>query len=123
LHILYNIILPQYKNNLGRWAIHLKTTNEFIGWCGLKYRAKLDEIDIGYRLAQQQWGNGHAFEAAKHSVDYAFKQLYLKKIVGRAHIENTASLKILKKLGMQFIKEEIIDDCPVKTYCISNPDL
>ena len=34
LQVLQNIILPQYKNNLGRWAIHLKSTNEFIGWCG-----------------------------------------------------------------------------------------
>ena len=40
LHILNTIILPQYKNNLGRWAIHLKTTNGFIGWCGLKYLAE-----------------------------------------------------------------------------------
>jgi [ribosomal protein S5]-alanine N-acetyltransferase len=123
LHILNSIILPQYKNNLGRWAIHLKTTNEFIGWCGLKYRPELDEIDLGYRLMQQHWGNGYAFEAAKHSLDYAFQQLHLKTIVGRAHIENTASLKILEKLGMQFISEEIIDDCPVKTYHISNPGL
>jgi [ribosomal protein S5]-alanine N-acetyltransferase len=38
LHILNTIIVPQYNNNLGRWAIHVKTTNEFIGWCGLKYR-------------------------------------------------------------------------------------
>jgi [ribosomal protein S5]-alanine N-acetyltransferase len=123
LHILNTIILPQYKNNLGRWAIHVKTTNEFIGWCGLKYRQELDEIDLGYRLMQQHWANGYAFEAAKHSVDYAFQQLHLKTIVGRAHIENTASLKILEKLGMQFICEEIIDDCPVKTYHLSNPGL
>jgi [ribosomal protein S5]-alanine N-acetyltransferase len=123
LHILNSIILPQYKNNLGRWAIHLKTTNEFIGWCGLKYRQELDEIDLGYRLMQQYWGNGYAFEAAKHSLDYAFQQLHLKTIVGRAHINNLASLKILEKLGMQFINEEIIDDCPVKTYHISNPGL
>lgn len=34
--ILVNIILPQYKNNLGRWAVHTKNNNEFIGWCGLK---------------------------------------------------------------------------------------
>jgi [ribosomal protein S5]-alanine N-acetyltransferase len=123
LHILNTIIIPQYKNNLGRWAIHLKTTDEFIGWCGLKYRAELDETDLGYRLMQKHWGNGYAFEAAKHSVAYAFQQLHIKTIVGRAHIYNLASLKILEKLGMQFIKEEIIDDCPVKTYHISNPGL
>jgi [ribosomal protein S5]-alanine N-acetyltransferase len=123
LHILNTIILPQYKNNLGRWAVHLKVNNEFIGWCGLKYRQEQNEIDLGYRLMQQHWGNGYAFEAAKHTIDYAFQQLHLKTIVGRAHIENTASLKILEKIGMQFIREEVIDDCPVKTYHMYNPGL
>jgi [ribosomal protein S5]-alanine N-acetyltransferase len=119
LQVLQNIILPQYKNNLGRWAIHLKSTNEFIGWCGLKYLVDTDEIDLGYRLMQQFWGNGYAFEAAKHTMDYGFNQLHLKTIVGRAHVENTGSLKILQKLGMQFIKEEIEDNCPVKTFMLS----
>ena len=31
--VIVNIILPQYKNKLGRWAIHTKHNNEFIGWC------------------------------------------------------------------------------------------
>ena len=119
LQVLQNIILPQYKNNLGRWAIHLKSTNEFIGWCGLKYLVDTDEIDLGYRLMQQFWGNGYAFEAAKHTMDYGFNQLHLKTIVGRAHVENTGSLKILQKIGMQFIKEEIVDNCPVKTFILS----
>ena len=50
--ILLDIILPQYKNNLGCWAIHTKDNMDFIGWCGLKYRPELDEIDLGYRLMQ-----------------------------------------------------------------------
>lgn len=119
LQVLQNIILPQYKNNLGRWAIHLKSTNEFIGWCGLKYLADTDEIDLGYRLMQQFWGNGYAYEAAKHTMDYGFNQLHLKTIVGRAHIDNVGSLKILQKIGMQFIKDEIVDNCPVKTFMLS----
>ena len=116
LHILENVILPQYKNNLGRWAMHIKDTNEFIGWCGLKYLADRDEIDLGYRLMQQYWGKGYAFEAAKNTLDYGFKELHLKTIVGRAHIENTASLKILEKIGMQYIKDDVVNNCPVKTF-------
>jgi [ribosomal protein S5]-alanine N-acetyltransferase len=121
LHILNTIILPQYKNNLGRWAIHLKSNNQFIGWCGLKYRQELDEVDLGYRLMPQFWEYGYAFEAAKYTLNYGFNQLHLKTIVGRAHIDNIASLKILEKIGMQFIKEELIDDCPVKTFKINKP--
>jgi ribosomal-protein-alanine N-acetyltransferase len=33
--ILADAILPQYTNNIGRWAVHLKEDHTFIGWCGL----------------------------------------------------------------------------------------
>ncbi len=69
------------------------------------------------------WGKGFATEAAKHTLDYGFIKLNLKLITGRAHIENIASIKVLEKIGMQFIGEGIVDDCPVKTYIASNPFL
>jgi [ribosomal protein S5]-alanine N-acetyltransferase len=120
--ILLEIILPQYKNNLGRWAMHTKDNMDFIGWCGLKYRPERDEIDLGYRLIQKAWGRGYATEAAKHTLDQGFKALDLKLITGRAHIENMASIKVLEKIGMDFIGEGIVDDCPVRTYTKSNPE-
>ncbi len=119
--ILIDIILPQYKNNLGRWAIHAKENMEFIGWCGLKYRPELDEIDLGYRLMQKAWGKGYATEAAQYTLDHGFKSLHLKLITGRAHIENLASIKVLEKIGMNFIGEGIVDNCPVRTYTKANP--
>ena len=121
--IIRNIILPQYENNLGRWAAHIKETNEFIGWCGLKYRPELEEIDLGYRFKKSAWGKGFATEAASHALNYGFEKLNLKVITGRAHIENFASLKVLENIGMKFIKEETIDDCPVKTYIAERKNL
>ena len=122
-NIILNIILPQYKNNLGRWAIHLKTNNEFIGWCGLKHVPARDEIDLGYRLIRSAWGKGFATEAAKHTLDHGFKKLNLELITGRAHIENIVSIKVLEKIGMQFISQDNVDDCPVRTYTISKQQL
>lgn len=99
--ILSNIILPQYEKNLGRWATHTKDNNEFIGWCGLKYLPQREETDIGYRFIKTAWGKGYATEAATGTLAYGFKQLHLKSIIGRAHIENTVSQKVLEKIGMQ----------------------
>jgi [ribosomal protein S5]-alanine N-acetyltransferase len=121
--ILLDIILPQYKNNLGRWAIHTKDNMDFIGWCGLKYRPELHETDLGYRLMQKSWGKGYATEAAQYSLEHGFKTLNLKLITGRAHIENLASIKVLEKIGMDLISEGIVDDCLVKTYTKANPNL
>ena len=52
--ILKDVIFPQYKNKIGRWATHLKSNSEFIGWCGLKDIG--GEIDIGYRYKKIYWG-------------------------------------------------------------------
>lgn len=114
--ILTDIILPQYTNNLGRWATYVKSNKEFIGWCGLKYRPELDEIDLGYRLKKTAWGQGYATEAAKHTLNHGLNDLQLNIITGRAHIENIASIKVMEKIGMQFSREEIVDHFPVKTY-------
>lgn len=120
LQILTNIILPQYQAGLGRWAIHTKDTDEFIGWCGLKYLKEEDEIDLGYRLHQSAWGIGFATEAAKYTVAYGFNQLNLHEIVGKAHIENIGSINVLQKIGMQYIKEAIENNERVKVFIAVN---
>jgi RimJ/RimL family protein N-acetyltransferase len=39
--ILEKVIIPQYVlYNHGRWAVHIRSTFEFLGWCGLKYRSR-----------------------------------------------------------------------------------
>jgi len=123
LEILRTIIFPQYEKDLGRWAIHTKEKNEFIGWCGLKYRPEINETDLGYRFVKTAWGKGYATEAASATLDHGFKELKLPLITGRAHIDNIASIKVLEKIGMQYIGEGIVDDCPVRTYTAANPSL
>lgn len=119
-NMITTLILPQYKKDLGRWAINTKNNNEFIGWCGLKYRSDRDEVDLGYRLKKGAWGKGFATEAAINTLEHAFKKLQLKIITARAHVENIASIKVLEKIGMQFSREEIVNECPVKTYTAIN---
>ena len=122
--ILEKTILPQYAlYNHGRWAVHVKTTLEFLGWCGLKYRAELNEIDLGYRFKKEGWGKGYATEAAHASIQYGFEKLGLQRIVARAEVENIGSWKVLEKCGMIYIGDEEVDGYPVKTYEIWNPSV
>jgi [ribosomal protein S5]-alanine N-acetyltransferase len=118
--ILKNIILPQYERKLGRWAVHLKYSEEFIGWAGLKYIAERDEIDLGYRFKKQYWGNGYATEAASTCISYAFEHLGLQRVIAKVHIENLASLHVIENCGMTFVKEDVIDGSPVKLYELIN---
>jgi RimJ/RimL family protein N-acetyltransferase len=116
--------LPQYiLYNHGRWATHIKSNLEFIGWCGLKYRPEQNEIDIGYRFMKKFWGNGCATEAAFACIEYGFETLKMHRIIGRALPENLASLRVLEKCGMNYIGDEIVDRHLHKTFQATNPSV
>ncbi len=120
--MLEKVILPQYAlYNHGRWAVHLKINLEFLGWCGLKYRAELNEIDLGYRFKKIAWGKGYATEAAYACIKYGFEKLGFHRIIGRAEVNNIGSWKVLEKCGMNYIRNEEIEGYSHKTYEIYNP--
>jgi RimJ/RimL family protein N-acetyltransferase len=121
--ILESNILPQYAlYNHGRWAVHEKEGGAFIGWCGLKTRSERNnEIDLGYRFVKNSWGKGYATEAAFACLKYGFEKLGLHRIVGRAMPGNAASVKVLEKIGMHYIGDEVVDDHPARTYEAINP--
>ena len=114
--IIETIILPQYQHQLGRWAIIDKNTGVFHGWCGLKYRPELNETDLGYRLFEHSWGSGIATETSLYSLRYGFEILKLQRITGRAHIDNSASIHVLKKCGGIQTGSHEIDDTPVHVF-------
>ncbi len=120
--VLNEVILPQYvSHGHGRWAVHLRSNLEFIGWCGLKYLPETNEVDLGYRFMKKFWGNGYATEAALACIEYGFTTLNLRRIVGRALPPNLASIKVLEKCGMKYLHEEVMHGYLHKTYQVTNP--
>lgn len=93
------------KYGMGRWAVVHKETGEYLGWCGLKYFADKNEVDVGYRLQKKYWGHGYATESATACIEYGFNKLRLTRIVGNVMKENLASIRVLEKLGMTLLKE------------------
>ncbi len=93
------------RNGYGRWAVILKETNEFIGWCGLKLNEE-SFVDIGFRFFKKHWGKGYASEAAKATLAYGFQNLNIDEILGRAVVDNLASIRVLEKLNMSYLKQD-----------------
>lgn len=92
-------------HGFGRWAVMDKISDEFLGWCGLKYSPELDEHDIGFRIFKEHWKKGIATEAAKACLDYGFSKIGLTRIVGRAMIANVGSIRVLEKIGLEYLEE------------------
>jgi ribosomal-protein-alanine N-acetyltransferase len=104
------LIRQQYlTHGIGRWAAIEKNSHNFVGWAGLKLNTEtinnhIDFYDVGYRFIKKYWGKGYAAETAKAAVQYGFHYLRLKHIYGMAHMENKASIKVLKKTGLRYIE-------------------
>lgn len=114
-------VIGQYRaNGYGRWLVVLKETNEPLGWCGLKYQNNRGEVDLGYRFMQKHWGKGYATEASGACLNYGFKHLHLKRIIGRAAVDNSASIGVLKKVGMTFFEKTVLNNMPSYIYHIIN---
>ena len=92
------------KYGFGRWAVVRKSDNEILGWCGLKYTEDLDEHDIGFRFFKKHWNSGYATESAAACLKIGFEKFGMKTIVGRARVENVASVRVLEKLGLTYSK-------------------
>jgi [ribosomal protein S5]-alanine N-acetyltransferase len=110
VRILRTVIMPQYAKRIGRWAVILRDTGEFLGWCGLKYYADANEYDLGYRYFEEHWGQGYATEAAQAVLQYGIAHLRNARIVGKAMVGNAASRRVLEKIGLAF-EGYVMEDC------------
>ena len=88
------------------WIVERKADGEILGFCGLK-RANapgskriLGEIEIGWRLREDAWGQGYAKEAAIASMDLAFDQFAAPRVVAVTAAGNEPSQGLMIKLGM-----------------------
>jgi RimJ/RimL family protein N-acetyltransferase len=86
----------------GLYLVALRATGVPIGMCGLLKREQLTDVDIGFAFLPEYWARGYAFEAAGAVMRYARDVLFLKRIVAITSPDNDASIRLLKKLGLEF---------------------
>ena len=105
------------EHGFGRWAIVEKETSNTWGWCGLKKRTS-GEIDLGYRIFKKYWGKGCARECGEACLNHAFEELKIEKLIGEAVPENVASIKIMERLGFEFLRNGADHGFETKIYQI-----
>jgi [ribosomal protein S5]-alanine N-acetyltransferase len=78
---------------------------EKLGFVFLRRCPRLAEIELGYRLCRDYWGKGYATESAQLLLLHGFKELRFNPIVAAVDPLNTASERILQRIGMQYWKD------------------
>lgn len=91
----------------GMWWTYLivhKQDVRLIGTCGFKGAPSLDGVvEIGYEIADAYQNKGLATETARALSLFAFAQESVKKVMAETLAEENASVRVLRKLGFQFV--------------------
>ena len=104
----------------GLWAMVLKSTGEVIGDCGLTRQTvdEVEEIEIGYHVRRDLWGQGYAPEAARACQKYGFAQLGADRLISLIRPENLPSRRVAEKTGLTLWKEVLWRDLRHCVYVI-----
>lgn len=87
----------------GLWALEARATGEFLGYTGLwpaDFLPSGPGVEVGWRLARSAWGHGYAPEAAREALAFGFTKVGLEEIVSFTATGNTASLRVMDKIGL-----------------------
>jgi RimJ/RimL family protein N-acetyltransferase len=84
------------------FAIETKDDDVMVGdvvleWISRRHR----QGEIGYIVHPDHHGRGYATEACRPLLRFAFEEMGLHRVVGRLDARNTASARVLEKLGMR----------------------
>jgi ribosomal-protein-alanine N-acetyltransferase len=117
---LHSIINHWEANGFGRWAIEDRTSGEFIGFGGL--RSLFGTPEVVYHLAKAHWGKGYATEVGRATLRFGFEERGDDRIVAIAKPGNSASIHVMDKLGMRFVKNARYYEIDVVEYEITREE-
>ena len=99
------------EHRFGLYGVMVKETDDFIGYIGFATPTFLPEIlpavEIGWRLDAAFWARGLATEGARACLPIAFEDLGLDSLVSIGHVENAASIRVMRKLEMRHERDTL----------------
>ena len=111
--LLQQITEHQRINGYSLFALHLKESDAFVGWCGLMKVPSpahfTPAVEVSWRLNKIFWGKGLAPEAAKSVLRFGFLDLGLSEIVSFTAELNQPSIRVMQKMWMKCNPEDTFD--------------
>jgi ribosomal-protein-alanine N-acetyltransferase len=109
-YIQHGPIASYSQHGFGLFLVELQDTATPVGICGLLKRDYLDDIDVGFALRESFRGQGYAFEAASAVMRLGQQVHGLERIVAITSPDNRASMRVLRRLGLEFERTLRIPD-------------
>jgi [ribosomal protein S5]-alanine N-acetyltransferase len=111
-------------HGFGTWAWYERETGDFIARAGLNYTivGGRGEVEIGWAVVPERWGQGLATELARASATAAFEEVGLTEVVAFTQPENVASWRVMEKAGFTYERDFIHVDLPHVLYRLRASD-
>ena len=94
------------QHGFGLWNVEVRGVTHCAGFIGLtvpRFEAPFTPcVEIGWRLASDQWGKGYATEGALAALRYGFEKLQLDEIISMTVPKNVASRRVMEKIGLKY---------------------
>lgn len=93
---------PNFEDSRGvTFAITRKADGSLLGAIGLMGMALGHQAELGYWIGRPYWNHGFCTEAGSAVLRYAFSELGLLRVHAEHFSRNSASERVMRKLGMQ----------------------
>ena len=112
------------RYGFGLWLLRDRATGAMVGRGGLQHTmvGREGEIEAGWAIAPDRWGEGLATELAGACTAVAFDRLELQTIIAMALPTNIASRRVMEKTGFDYERDVVWKGLPHVLYRASRPD-
>jgi [ribosomal protein S5]-alanine N-acetyltransferase len=95
------------RHGFGMWLLRDRHRGEMVGRGGLQHTSVTgaDEVEVGWAIIPERWGQGLATELALASVQVGLHRLGLVDLIAFALPQNTASRRVMEKAGFSFERD------------------
>ncbi len=95
------------QHGFGLWLLRDRATGEMVGRGGLQqtFVASVHEVEVGWSIVPERWGEGLATELALTSISVAFDDLRLPEVVAFTLPDNIASRRVMEKASFTYERE------------------
>lgn len=106
------------RHGFGQWLFRDRASGTMVGRGGPQHTtvSGRDEIEIGWAIVPERWGEGLATELAWASLEVVFGPLALEEVIAYTQVDNLASRRVMEKTGFVFERDLAVDARPFVLY-------
>jgi len=110
------------QHGCGNWGVVPEQAAEIAGWAGLQFLPETGETEVGFLLDRPYWGKGYATEAGRASLEFAFANVAVERVIALVHPDNRASQRVIEKCGLAFVDQQVYFGMDLLRYRIERPE-